>query len=63
MPGSFNKQFLEVYNEDDTFFLYDPANKLSSLGIETLEKVLARHVEAGRHNLAQSLQALAEKPA
>ena len=59
MPGSFNKQFLEVYNEDDTFFLYDPARKLTSLGVETLEEVLARHVEAGRHNLAHSLRTLA----
>lgn len=39
-PGAFTQQFLEVYNEDDTFFLYDRAreaaqrySKLRSLGL------------------------------
>jgi hypothetical protein len=28
-PGAFTQQFLEVYNEDDTFFLYDRAREMA----------------------------------
>jgi hypothetical protein len=31
-PGAFTQQFLEVYNEDDTFFLYDRARELARRG-------------------------------
>jgi hypothetical protein len=31
-PGAFTQQFLEVYNEDDTFFLYDRARELTRRG-------------------------------
>jgi len=31
-PGAFTQQFLEVYNEDDTFFLYDHARELVRRG-------------------------------
>jgi len=54
-PGAFTQQFLETYNEDDTFFLYDPAaEQLASAG--TLAEAYARHVRAGRHQLARALQ-------
>lgn len=55
-PGAFNRQFLETYNEDDTFFLYDRA-KLHAhlLGGETLLEAYGRHRRAGRFNLAQAL--------
>jgi hypothetical protein len=29
-PGAFTQQFLEVYNEDDTFFLYDRAHETAA---------------------------------
>jgi hypothetical protein len=59
MPGAFSKQFLEVYDEDDTFFLYDNTRK-RLLGTETLAQAFTRHTEAGRHHLARSLRVLAE---
>jgi hypothetical protein len=59
-PGAFEKRFLEVYNEDDTFFLYDPARGFRYRGSESLAEVHARHTRAGRHNLARSFQALAQ---
>lgn len=61
-PGAFNKHFLEAYNENDTFFLYD-ANKgrLAHTG-ETLAEAFHRHTKAGRTHLARSLQTLSESP-
>lgn len=59
-PGAFAHQFLEVYDENDTFFLYDPAHTRKQLiGSESLAEAFSRHKEAGRHNLARSLQSLA----
>jgi len=59
-PGAFGQYFLETYNEDDTFFLYDAAKKQLVTGTETLTEAFTRHTRAGRTNLARSLQALAE---
>jgi hypothetical protein len=60
-PGAFSQHFLETYNEDDTFFLYDPNRVRKQItGSETLAEAFARHARAGRTNLARSLQALAE---
>lgn len=60
-PGAFSQHFLETYNEDDTFFLYDAARTRKRLvGNESLPQAYTRHTKAGRHNLAKSLQSLAE---
>ena len=59
-PGAFAHHFLEVYDENDTFFLYDPARTRKHLvGTETLAQAFTRHTQAGRHTLAHSLRALA----
>lgn len=59
-PGAFARQFLEVYDENDTFFLYDPARTRRHLiGSESLTEAFHRHTHAGRHHLARSLQNLA----
>ena len=58
-PGAFHKHFLEVYNENDTFFLYDVGRRLTIHSAETISEAHARHSKAGRHHLARSLQALA----
>ncbi len=55
MPGSFSQQFLQVYNEDDTFFLYDLNKKRLVKMDETLEVCLERHIKAGRGHLARAL--------
>lgn len=61
-PDAYNHQFLESYNEDDTFFLYDTARtRRHILGQETLAEAHTRHKAAGRHHLAKSLQYLAEE--
>jgi hypothetical protein len=57
--GAFSQHFLETYNEDDTFFLYDPARKRFMVAGETLAEAFARHTNAGRHHLARSLRVLA----
>lgn len=62
-PGAFAHQFLEVYDEDDTFFFYDPARKHQTAATETLAQAFARHTALGHHNLAQSLRSLAEATA
>jgi hypothetical protein len=53
---TFTQRFLEVYNEDDTFFLYDFAKDLSLRTAESLMEVISHHLRAGRKNLAQALQ-------
>jgi hypothetical protein len=55
-PGAFTRSFLETYNEDDTFFLYDPARERSLPFGESLAESIARHLEAGRVNLAEALR-------
>lgn len=61
MPGAFTQHFLEIYNEDDGFFLYDE-NKLRNLVDtgESLGETLARHTHAGRSNLALAAAARAQ---
>ncbi|HEY1835961.1 MAG TPA: hypothetical protein VGG13_04030 [Candidatus Saccharimonadales bacterium] len=58
--ASFTPRFLETYNEDDTFYLYDSGRiyfrRASSLGFESLTEAVTRHLAAGRHNLAQVLR-------
>lgn len=54
-PGTFTQHFLETYNEDDTFFLYDKAKDLIPAG-ETLEEAVNRHIAAKRHRLANALK-------
>lgn len=53
--ATYTQQFLEVYNEDDTFFLYDRGRMLPLSG-ETLAEAVARQLAAGRHHLAAALQ-------
>jgi len=53
-PGAFTHHFLETYNEDDTFFLYDIGRELR--GIEPVE-IYSYHTNAGRPRLAEALQA------
>jgi len=61
-PGAYSQHFLETYNENDTFFLYDAARTRQKmlLGGETLSEAYMRHMRAGRQHLARSLQALVE---
>jgi len=60
-PDSYSQHFLETYNEDDTFFLYDAGRtRKHHIGTETVEEAYARHVAAGRHHLAQSLKDLGD---
>ncbi len=54
-PGAFSQQFLQIYNEDDTFFLYDHNQEFLLLYGETFEESHLRHTRAGRQNLAQAL--------
>lgn len=54
-PGAFSQQFLQIYNEDDTFFLYDHSQEFLLLYGETFEESHLRHTRAGRKNLAQAL--------
>lgn len=55
-PGAFTQHFLESYNEDDTFFLYDHKKQLLIPTGEPLEIAVARHHQAGRKHLARALQ-------
>jgi hypothetical protein len=59
---SFTQRFLETYNEDDGFFLYDPGRNslrrhaLARLIGEPLAEAITRHLAAGRYNLARALR-------
>jgi len=55
-PNAFTQRFLETYNEDDTFFLYDrlPVPQFGTSG-ESLTAAFHRHRAAGRYNLADAL--------
>ncbi|HEY5806181.1 MAG TPA: hypothetical protein VIS56_02225 [Candidatus Saccharimonadales bacterium] len=63
-PEAFSHHFLESYNEDDTFFLYDSAraHRHALLHDEALSDACARHKAAGRHRLAKSLKSLTKRP-
>lgn len=60
-PGVFTQQFLEVYNEDDTFFLYDSARGVLTHSEHMLPEIHAYHTHAGRYNLAEALRRLSER--
>ncbi|HSW98995.1 MAG TPA: hypothetical protein VLF71_04100 [Candidatus Saccharimonadales bacterium] len=60
-PGAFSQQFLEVYNEDDTFFLYDAARGRFILQRLALAEASAQHLRAGRKRLARALREAAER--
>lgn len=53
----FTQRFIEIYNEDDTFFLHDRGKRLliEILGQDLLT-TLERHKKAGRLNLAEALK-------
>jgi hypothetical protein len=53
-PSAFTQRFLETYNEDDTFFLYDVA-KSHGAQSESLEEAVLRHRKAKRFRLANAL--------
>lgn len=59
--ASFTKRFLEMYSEDDEFFLYDSSRKRLKHGVfagitnESLAETIARHIAAGRYCLAEAL--------
>lgn len=55
-PGTFTQRFLEIYNEDDTFFLYDISKKRFISSGEPLAEAVSRHMAAGRKHLARSLE-------
>lgn len=54
--GAFTQRFLEIYNEDDTFYLYDNRLRVAARAHETLHMAITRHMQAGRNNLAAALQ-------
>lgn len=56
-PGAFSQSYLETYNEDDTFFLYDPAHELTTALIgDNLSATIERHIRANRPHLAAALK-------
>jgi hypothetical protein len=57
-PGIYSQQFLETYNEDDTFFLYDHTNTTVQRAMEAWQY----HMQAGRYRLAAALRAAAATP-
>ncbi|HSX29161.1 MAG TPA: hypothetical protein VLE73_01220 [Candidatus Saccharimonadales bacterium] len=54
-PGDFSRKFLESYDENDTFFLYDRGRPQKEA--EPLAAAYARHMQAGRVHLARALLA------
>jgi hypothetical protein len=54
-PGAFTQRFLETYNEDDTFFLYDVAKTPVTTHTQ-LTELAEYHGRAGRHNMAQAIR-------
>lgn len=56
MPGAYSQHFLESYNEDDTFFLYERHREQIIRSGESLEHAVRRNQAAGRHRLAAALQ-------
>ncbi len=56
---AFSQRFLENYNEDDTFFLYDAKRRRFIFSGETFAEAIVRHTQAGRFNLVRAIQALA----
>lgn len=58
-PGAFTQHFLETYNEDDTFFLYDSGKDKSGVDLAAL---YAHHMQAGHIRLARALQVFYSTP-
>jgi hypothetical protein len=56
-PGAYSQRFLESYNEDDTFFLYNRDKRRFVATGEPLAQAVMRHIAAGRTTLARRLQA------
>ncbi|HYH75681.1 MAG TPA: hypothetical protein VD735_07040, partial [Candidatus Saccharimonadales bacterium] len=56
-PGAYSQRFLESYNEDDTFFLYDHTKRRFVVSGESLAEAVQRHLHAGRRTLARRLHA------
>jgi hypothetical protein len=53
----FTQRFIEIYNEDDTFFLHDRGKHLrGEVSGRDLLATLERHKQAGRLNLAEALK-------
>jgi hypothetical protein len=57
-PGAFTHHFLETYNEDDTFFLYDRREQQFTENGESLFEAVVRQEAAGRQRLARALHSL-----
>jgi hypothetical protein len=60
-PNAFTTQFLQNYNEDDTFFLYDRERQRAPGG-EPFAHAITRHIQAGRHHLVAALRTVMEHP-
>lgn len=54
-PGTFTQRFLETYNEDDTFYLYERVREYVFGSGESLTSAVVRHRNAGRTHLAEGL--------
>lgn len=57
--SSYTQRFLEAYNEEDAFFMYDAKKFFRKIGSESLSEAIARHRQAGRLNLVRALQSIA----
>lgn len=57
-PGAFTQRFLETYNEDDTFFLYDLSRE-RTIELTPLRELIEQHLRAGRPRLAEALKTVA----
>jgi hypothetical protein len=55
---TFTQRFLETYNEDDTFFLYDFSKGIPLQTHDNLMEIVNEHASAGRMNLAKALERL-----
>ncbi|HSX00264.1 MAG TPA: hypothetical protein VLH38_04475 [Patescibacteria group bacterium] len=60
-PGAFTQQFLEIYNEDDTIFLYDAKRGRWILNERAVSEAYNIHLQAGRVNIAHALRTLSEQ--
>jgi hypothetical protein len=61
MPGAYSQQFLESYNEDDTFFLYELYRETLLNSGESLEDAILRNRAAGRMRLASAMQTVVNR--
>jgi hypothetical protein len=57
-PGAFTQRFLETYNEDDTFFLYDLGREQTTASLPRRE-LIDQQLRAGRLHLAEALKTAA----